>query len=180
MTQIDVRPLVRAEIETERLIARPVLATDVTALAAILRQPSVACWWFDYDAERARESFVGSESDYPFTVEYRGETVGLIRYTETTDADYRCAKLDIFLGVQAQGKGFGAEVLQGMLGYLFEEIGHHRVTIAPRLDNERAIAAYKRAGFRTVGVMGQFERSPDGNWHDGLLMEMLSDDFIAA
>jgi aminoglycoside 6'-N-acetyltransferase len=29
-------------------------------------------------------------------------------------------------------------------------------------------------GFRTVGVMRQYERSADGNWHDGLLMELLA------
>jgi len=180
MTQTDLKLVVRAQIETERLIVRPVIATDVTSLAAILRQPSVACWWFDYDTKRVRDAFVGSDSDYPFTVEHRGETVGLIRYAENTDPDYRCAKLDIFLGTQAQGKGFGGEALTGILSYLFDDIGHHRVTITPRLDNERAVAAYKKVGFRPVGVVRQFERSPDGQWHDGLLMEMLTDQFAAA
>ena len=177
MSQTDLSLVVRAQIETESLVARPVLATDAASLATILRQPSVARWWFDYDAKRVREAFVGSKSDHPFTVEHRGETVGLIRYAENSDPDYRCAKLDIFLGERAQGRGFGREILTGMLSYLFEDIGHHRVTIAPLLENARAVAAYKRVGFRPVGVMKQFERSPDGKWHDGLLMEMLADQF---
>jgi len=180
MAQTELTPVVRAQIDTERLTVRPVFAADVTSLTKILRQPSVARWWFDYDAKRVREAFVSSDGDFPFTVEHRGETVGLIRYAETKDADYRCAKLDIFLGEQAQGQGFGREVLTGMLGYLFEDIGHHRVTIAPRLDNSRAVAAYERVGFRPVGIMRQFERSPDDRWHDGLLMEMLADQFDAA
>lgn len=177
MAQIDLRSVVRAQINTERLTLRPVLATDVASLAAILRQPSVARWWFDYDAKQVRKAFVGSDGDFPFTVEHRGETIGLIRYAETKDPDYRSAKLDIFLGEQAQGKGFGREVLTGMLGYLFDDIGHHRVTIAPRLDNARAVAVYEKVGFRPVGIMRQFERSPDDQWHDGLLMEMLADHF---
>ncbi len=40
--------------------------------------------------------------------------------------------------------------------------------------------AYKRAGFRPVGVMCQFERGSDGQWHDGLLMEMLDSEFDGA
>jgi len=28
-------------------------------------------------------------------------------------------------------------------------------------------------GFRRVGVMRQYERSPEGVWRDGLLMDML-------
>jgi aminoglycoside 6'-N-acetyltransferase len=48
----------------------------------------------------------------------------------------------------------------------------------PAVDNEQAIRAYRRVGFREVGVMRGYERGPDGTWHDGLLMEMLAEDFI--
>jgi aminoglycoside 6'-N-acetyltransferase len=27
-----------------------------------------------------------------------------------------------------------------------------------------------------VGVMRQYERGPDGQWHDGVMMELLKDD----
>jgi hypothetical protein len=54
--------------------------------------------------------------------------------------------------------------------YLFSECGHHRITIDPAAHNERAIRGYAKVGFRPVGVMRQYERGPDGQFHDGLLM----------
>jgi aminoglycoside 6'-N-acetyltransferase len=61
--------------------------------------------------------------------------------------------------------------------YLLEERGHHRLTIDPAVANERAVRAYERVGFRPVGVMRQYSRSPDGTWHDGLLMDLLASEF---
>jgi aminoglycoside 6'-N-acetyltransferase len=60
-----------------------------------------------------------------------------------------------------------------MARYLVEERGHHRLTIDPAVDNEIAIACYRRVGFRPVGIMRRYERTPDGDWRDGLLMELL-------
>jgi aminoglycoside 6'-N-acetyltransferase len=60
-----------------------------------------------------------------------------------------------------------------LAGYLFEQRGHHRLTIDPAAANDRAIRSYSTVGFRPVGVMRQYERGPDGRFHDGLLMDML-------
>jgi ribosomal protein S18 acetylase RimI-like enzyme len=40
--------------------------------------------------------------------------------------------------------------------------------------NAAAIRAYEKVGFRTVGVMREYWRSPDGSWRDGLLMDLLA------
>ena len=48
--------------------------------------------------------------------------------------------------------------------------------IDPAAANERAIAVYASIGFRPVGIMRSYERGPDGEWHDGLLMDMLKED----
>ena len=62
-----------------------------------------------------------------------------------------------------------------MSRFLFER-GHHRVTIDPSAQNVRAIRSCERAGFRAVGIMRRYERDPDGQWHDGLLMDLLADE----
>jgi aminoglycoside 6'-N-acetyltransferase len=59
---------------------------------------------------------------------------------------------------------------------LFEYRGHHRITIDPAAHNKPAIRSYQRVGFRSVGVMRRYERSADGSWHDGLLMDLLPED----
>ncbi len=51
--------------------------------------------------------------------------------------------------------------------------------IDPAAANERAIRAYAAVGFQPVGRMRQYERGPDGTFHDGLLMELLRDDLAA-
>jgi aminoglycoside 6'-N-acetyltransferase len=60
--------------------------------------------------------------------------------------------------------------------YLIHDRGHHRLTIDPSTDNHAAIRAYEKVGFRPVGVMRQYERSPEGDWRDGLLMDLLADE----
>jgi aminoglycoside 6'-N-acetyltransferase len=58
----------------------------------------------------------------------------------------------------------------------FESRGHHRITIDPAVANERAIRAYEGVGFKQVGVMRRYERGADGDWHDGLLLDLLPED----
>jgi len=58
--------------------------------------------------------------------------------------------------------------------------GHHRLTIDPSADNARAIASYSKVGFKSIGVMRQYERQADGTWHDGLLMDLLHDELPAS
>ena len=58
--------------------------------------------------------------------------------------------------------------------YLFRVRGHHRLVIDPAAQNHRAISTYAAVGFRTVGVLREYERNHDDTgWHDGLLMELL-------
>ncbi len=60
--------------------------------------------------------------------------------------------------------------------HLFTEQGHHRLVIDPAADNEPAIRAYAKVGFRPVESCDANKRAPDGTWHDGLLMDLLPED----
>lgn len=90
---------------------------------------------------------------------------------------YRHAGMDIFLTTSRHGRGLAAEAIRLLARYLFEQRGHHRLTIDPAADNVAAIRAYEKAGFRRVCIMRNYERGPDGVWHDGLLMDMLREEF---
>ena len=39
-----------------------------------------------------------------------------------------------------------------------------------------SLNAYNKVGFKPVGVMRQYERGPDGTFHDGLLMDLLANE----
>ena len=85
---------------------------------------------------------------------------------------YRHANIDLFLTTAEQGRGLGREAIALVVGHLFGERGHHRITIDPAAANQRAIRCYGAVGFRPVGVMRRYERGADGSFHDGLLMEL--------
>lgn len=70
------------------------------------------------------------------------------------------------------GRDDDLDALRTLAQHLFDQ-GHHRLTIDPAAHNPRAIAAYAKVGFRPVGAMRQYERAPEGTWHDGPLMDLL-------
>ena len=61
---------------------------------------------------------------------------------------YRHAGIDIFL--TASRHRLGTEATRLLARHLFEERGHHRLTIDPAADNAAAIRTYEKVGFRRV------------------------------
>ena len=61
------------------------------------------------------------------------------------------------------------------MSHLIHVNGDPPLVIDPAADNHAAIRAYE-AGSRAVGVMRQSSACPGGEWHDGLLMDLLADE----
>ena len=163
-------------LKGERVLLRPGRPEDADALVRIRKEPEIVRRWGTADIEEeVDEGFVAN--DEGFVVEVDGEVIGAIQYGEENDPMYRHASVDIFLATSWHGQGLGTEAIRVLAHHLFEERGHHRLTIDPAADNVAAIRAYERAGFRRVGIMRSYERGPDGVWHDGLLMDMLREEF---
>jgi aminoglycoside 6'-N-acetyltransferase len=161
----------------EGLVLRPATESDIPTISAILATPEVSRWWgTPLQADELARDFL-AEDAVAFAIEVDGKVVGWLQYAEESDRDYRSAGLDISLHPDYIGRGLGANSLRTMARYLFEERGHHRLTIDPAADNERAIACYRKVGFQPVGILRQYERGADGTWHDGLLMDLLSEEF---
>lgn len=162
----------------ERVLLRPAAAGDVPRLAAILATPEVSRWWGPAPApETLRRDLADEEAEH-FVIAVDGAIAGMIQYAEEEDPQYRSAGMDIFLAPEYQGRGLGTDAIRTLARYLLVDRGHHRLTIDPAADNARAIASYRKLGFRAVGIMRQYERGPDGSWHDGLLMDLLRTEFI--
>lgn len=144
-------------------------------LAEMLARPGVREWWGPLeDREHTREGLRNDGA--AFAIEVDGVIAGWLGYGEENEPDCRHASIDIFLGPQHQGRGLGSDALRLAARWLFEERGHHRLTIDPARANHRAIRAYEAVGFRPVGVMRCYERGPDGRWHDNLLMDLLREE----
>jgi len=174
-----VEPL-RPTLDGPRVRLRPGETGDIRQLLALLREPSVAAWWNEPPGEaEVADLLAGREHDgVMLAIEVEGAVAGGIQLWEELDPEYRHAGIDVFLGSRWQGYGLGGEAVWLAARYLFEERGHHRLTIDPSAGNARAIRCYERLGFRPVGVLRQYERGPDGQWRDGLLMDMLTGELL--
>jgi aminoglycoside 6'-N-acetyltransferase len=160
----------------DRVLLRPLTLDDVPALLKIQAQPGVARGWGEPTEDDLREKADGTEGVVAFAIELDGKLVGLIQYHEEEDPMYRHAGIDLFLSEQAHGQGLGTDAVRTLASHLIRERGHHRLVIDPAADNVAAIRAYEKVGFRPVGVMRRYERMPGGDWHDGLLMDLLADE----
>jgi aminoglycoside 6'-N-acetyltransferase len=147
---------------------------DRPALIEVLADPTVIEWWDTRGPEHsATELIAGEPGWFVWAIEADGRLAGSIQATEEADPDYRHAGIDVFMSAPFQGRGFGTDAVRTVARWLFEERGHHRLTIDPAAANARAIRTYEKVGFRRVGVMRQYERGTERTFHDGLLMDML-------
>jgi aminoglycoside 6'-N-acetyltransferase len=169
-------------LRTERLLLRPLQDDDLDHLERIVSSPGGAEWWgIVGDREKLRSDLRCDDEDdsAAFTIELAGDVAGWLGVWEENEPGYRYAGLDIMLAPAIRGRGIGPEALRTVIRWLIEKRGHHRVTIDPARANQPAIRAYESVGFRPVGVMRQYERDPAGGWRDGLLMDLLAEEFEA-
>jgi aminoglycoside 6'-N-acetyltransferase len=155
---------------------RPITPADESSLTRIFTDSEVERWWGE-PARSVRDAMNPEDSQSGFVIEVGTEAVGFIQCVEEDDPMYEHASIDIALHSDWQGKGLGPDAIRTLAEYLINIGGHHRLTIDPAAHNIRAIKAYERVGFKPVGVMRRYERGPDGTWHDGLLMELLAEEF---
>ena len=163
------------ELRGKKVVLRPVRAGDEAKLMEIFSDPTVAKWWGDPN-KAVVDTMSAEEGESHFLIEHDGQTIGMIQAYEESDSMYRHAGIDISIRSEWQGQGLGPDAIRTLARYLINELGHHRLTIDPAAHNTNAIKAYERVGFKTVGVMRKYERGPDGEWHDGLLMDMLAEE----
>jgi aminoglycoside 6'-N-acetyltransferase len=155
-------------LRSERLVLEPTRPEHAERLRALRRTPEVEHWW-----QPLEEGWPLTEPDlHKLTVLVDGEVAGFIQYWEEPDPSARHADVDIFLGPDHQDRGLGTEAMRTVVRHLIDDRGHHRITLGTSVDNARAVRAYEKVGFRTVGVMRKASlRHRTGEWEDEYLME---------
>src|SRR5918999_3949276 len=157
-----------------RVTLRPATSDDLERITEIRHEPEVLARWAVPESGELEEFL---RADTTFVIEVEGEPIGAIQFHEEADPMYRHAGIDLFLTTARHNQGFGSEAVGVLARSLIRDRGPHRLTIDPAADNAAAIRAYEKVGFRRVGIMRNYERGPDGAWHDGLLMDMLREEF---
>jgi len=155
----------------ERVTLRPLEDADLEPLMAVVQEPGVARWWGEADEPERLRRNLRMDGD-AFVIEVEGELAGWLGFVEETEPEYRSVGIDISLSERFQGRGLGPDALRTAIRWFATERRHHRFTIDPSTLNARAIKAYEAVGFKPVGVMRKAELI-DGEWTDGLLMDLL-------
>lgn len=156
---------------------RPSTVGDIPALATIRTTPEVyARWRGGGDLAAAVAEDLEDPETRTFTIEHGGRVVGAIQWGAEDEPDYRHATIDIYLDPAVHGRGIGTDAVRALARHLIGDHGFLRLVIDPAADNAAAIRCYRKVGFRPVGIMRQYERGPDGSWHDGLLMDLLAEE----
>jgi len=165
-------------IQGNQVTLRRMTAQDVGSLTDLFAVPEVATWWPGENEARLRARLTDDDEGVGVVIEVDGGLIGFVQYFEETDPDYRHASIDIVLHPDWTDRGLGTDAIRTLARYLFDDIGHHRLTIDPTVSNGRAIASYRKVGFRDVGVMRRYERANDGTWRDSLLMDLLAEELV--
>lgn len=86
------------------------------------------------------------------------EEVGTIGY-DLLDKGFDRVVLDIWLRAESYcGKGYGSDALETLCSFLHRKYGITNFIISPSLRNQRAIAAYKKAGFECSKILTKTEQ----------------------
>jgi [ribosomal protein S5]-alanine N-acetyltransferase len=172
-------------LETERLVLRPLVASDSAALFAFRSDPIEQRW---NDAPLTEVSQAGELIDrlavehhtvgalhWGLTLRGGDDTVrGLLGYNEVVASDARAA-VGYDLARPLWGRGLMAEALRAVLVHGFGALQLNRVEAHTNDVNTPSIRLLRKLGFWREGTFHERFRE-DGEYHDVALFVMLARD----
>lgn len=88
----------------------------------------------------------------------------------------RRADVGLFIGDEKyRNKGYGAEALRLACHYAFDKLNLHSLHLNVFEFNQRAVACYKKVGFREAGRLREAYYC-NGKYHDVIIMDILQSD----
>jgi aminoglycoside 6'-N-acetyltransferase len=162
------------ELSGARVRLIPVAPEHHPRLREIHLEPEVRRWWHD----PADDWPANLNRSTNYTVALDERVVGFAQWYMEQETIIRFAGFDLFLDPAVHGEGLGLETVRVMCAHLIDDHGFHRLVVDPEAENETAIACFRKAGFQPVGVLRQYLRDSLGVWKDGLLLDLLADEFV--
>jgi len=95
----------------------------------------------------------------------------------SVDPVNRSARLGIVIGEKTHwDRGFGTEAIQLLLDYAFNILNLNSVNLGTYSFNERAIACYKKVGFKVIGRRREARIIGDKKY-DALMLDILASEY---
>ena len=174
----------------EKVLLRPFIEDDLTALRVALRDPEVLKLTGSVHGDEAEADPDDSARVEQLRQWYRernaqpdrldlavvdkasSECVGEVVLNEW-DAGNRSCNFRTLLGPSGRDRGLGTEAVRMIVGYGFEQLGLHRISLQVYAFNPRARHLYEKVGFIAEGVLREELRYRD-QWVDAIMMSILA------
>lgn len=134
------------------------------------------------DAERdwVRKRVESPGDEYTFTILTKaGKAIGNVGLSKT-DFSNKHTCLGIVIGEKKfWDKGYGTESIKMALDAAFNTLGMNKVYLIVQKENDRAVACYRKCGFKVDGTLRD-QVFQDGEYHDDLLMSVLREEWERA
>lgn len=162
-------------LQTERLTLRRFTAEDAEEMyntwAKDERVTKYLTWQphaSPADTEKVLESWVESYKEdnyYHWGMVYEGNLIGAICVVRL-DERSEWAELGYCMGYDYWGKGLMTEAAQGVIDFLFSEIGINRITIEHAVKNPASGRVAKKCGMIHEGTKREYFKSSWGEFLD--------------
>ena len=177
-----------AAINTERLVLEPLglkfLSQDYVNW---LNDPIVNA--FIVSRESGEEYTIEALEDYLSDVEKKnilfwaislkgtGKHIGNIKI-DPVSPKHGTGDYGILMGDRNEwNKGYAREASEAVIQYCFNELGIRKITLAVAVENEAAVALYKKIGFIEEGLHRHHHKISDGVYSDCLRMAIFNPSF---
>lgn len=170
---------------TTRLLGRVFTNADAEAFSAYRSDPDIAIyqgWDTPVSLAKAQEFIAEMRMLemgmpglwYQIALE-RNHSPGLIGDVafHILRRDDRQAEIGYTISGSHQQQGYGSEGVSGLLGFLFQEFGLHRVTATCDTENTASICLLQKLGFRQEGHFIE-NYSIKGQWRSDYLFALLA------
>jgi RimJ/RimL family protein N-acetyltransferase len=181
---------IKPTLTGERVVLRPfILDEDAEALREMLQDPEairltggghgpgdIPEW--DQAAEARFRDWYSTRNQQPDRLDLAvvnkatGRCVGEVVLNDWNDANRSCS-FRALLGPGGRDRGLGTEAGRMIVGYGFERLGLHRISLEVYSFNPRARRVYDNIGFIAEGVLRETLRW-DGGWIDATVMSILA------
>ncbi|WP_405112828.1 GNAT family N-acetyltransferase [Micromonospora sp. NBC_01405] len=172
---------VKPTLTGERVVLRPFVDGDVAALGAATADPEVGRLTGSPPGgsdERRLRDWYGSRNaqadrlDLAVVDRATGDCVGEVVLNDWDGWNHSCNFRTLF-AASGRNRGLGTEAVRLVVGYGFERLGLHRISLEVFAFNPRARRVYEKVGFVAEGVLRQVLRDGD-DWVDATVMSILA------
>ncbi|OIK00938.1 GNAT family N-acetyltransferase [Streptomyces sp. MUSC 14] len=154
--------LSKPSLKGEQVLLRPVTVDDVPALMPMFRDAEASRLTGGHDGEEPDEARIRTwydtrqeqddRLDLAVVERATGNVIGEAVLNDWDPGNGSCG-FRICLVPGAYGRGLGTEATRLIVGYGFEELGLHRVSLEVYAFNPRARRVYEKVGFVAEGVL---------------------------